>query len=178
MGMNEVWKDIPGYEGRYQASTEGRIRSVDLILHRRLKQGKRGEMTRHGALKTLTPGNSNIPYLKVWLHGDAGRKCCLVHRVIAMTFLGPCPEGQEVRHLNNDYLDNRVENLAYGTHLENTADTIRDERHAHRLNPDEVRCIRGRIASGETNTRIAKDYGVSDVVISNIRLGRYYQWVE
>jgi len=175
--MSEVWKDIPGYEGRYQASTEGRIRSVDFVIHRQLKRGGTGSMIRHGAIKKPSPGNSNVPYLKVWLFGEAGNKCYLVHRIIAATFLGPCPEGQEVRHLNNNYLDNRAENLAYGTHLENTADTIRDERHTHRLAPEEVRCIRGRIAAGETNTAIARDYGVSDVVVSNIRLGRYYRWV-
>lgn len=176
--MSEIWKDIPGYEGRYQASTEGRIRSVDRVLRRQLKHGKTGHRKCPGKIKTPTPSNAYIPYLKVWLHGENGKKCYLLHRIIALTFLGDCPAGQEVRHLNNDYLDNRAENLAYGTHGDNMTDTVAAERHAHRLQPDDVRSIRKRLAAGETNTAISKDYGVSDVVISNIRLGRYYRWVK
>lgn len=177
--MEEIWKDIPGYEGLYQASTEGRIRSVDRVQSLKSKYGKPWSRPLPGRLKTPTPGNSAIPYLKVWLYdGNRGKKTYLVHRLIALTFHGECPEGQEVRHLDNNYLNNRAENLAYGTHLENTEDTIRAERHAHRLTPKKVREIRKRIADGESNCSICKAYGVSDVVISNIRLGRYYQWVK
>ena len=173
--MEEIWKDIPGYEGRYQASSEGRIRSVDQLIAVISKNGKTYTRFHKGRIKTPTPNNSSVPYLTVGL----GHKGCrpLVHRLVALAFLGPCPEGQEVRHLNNDFLDNRIANLAYGTHLENMADATRDERHRHRLTPDDVRTIRERINNGETNMTIAADYGVSNVVISTIRLGKWYRWV-
>lgn len=172
--MAEIWKDIPGYEGRYQASSDGRIRSLDRVVIARSKTGKPYSRRVKGKIKEQIPNHSPTPYLSVGL--DDNRRP-LVHCLVALAFLGPRPIGQEVRHLNNNYLDNRAENLAYGTHRENMADSTKEERHSHRLSPKEVRKIRERIQSGETNTSISKDYDVSDVVISNIRLGRRYKWV-
>lgn len=171
----EVWRDIPGYEGAYQVSSLGRVRSLDRIVESKSKNGK--SYTRFSAGRLISPSKVK-EYARVNLY--PGDVCFLVHRLVASAFLGPCPEGQEVRHLNGDATDNSAANLAYGSHVENEADKV---RHGTRqvmckLREETVRVIRDRIAAGETNVAIAKDYGVSDVVISNIRLGRGYRWVQ
>lgn len=90
--MNELWKDIPGYEGKYQASTEGRIRSLSRPLRGR---NKYGEFTRMMAGRVLRPsGQAKDPHLYVRLgHGANGSP---VHQLVARTFLGPRPPGEEL----------------------------------------------------------------------------------
>lgn len=95
-------RDIPDFPG-YRASAAGRVWS-----------DKRG--------RYLTPNSGKDGYLRVGLRQEGRTRTVYVHRLVALAYLGPCPEGQEVRHLNGCPADNRVENLAYGTHLENMAD--------------------------------------------------------
>lgn len=65
-----------------------------------------------------------------------------VHQLVAEVFIGPCPDGQEVRHLNGDPADNRVENLAYGTRSENLRDSVRLGVYRN-ANSHKVSCKRG-----------------------------------
>ena len=167
----EVWRDIPGYEGRYQASNLGRIRSVDRrvnICHgaTRLMKGR-----------VLRPaGQKSDPHLRVVLgHGAPGS---LVHRLVAETFLGPCPDGQEVRHLDGNPLNNCLENLAYGTRRENILDVYRIGRPWRTLTTEQVLDIRRRLDAGEHGADIARAYGVGDACISAIKHGRSYAWLK
>lgn len=111
--MSEVWKDIPGYEGKYQASNLGRVRSVD----RRVRVVPRGvEATRPVKGRVLRPAPSKTGHISVVL----GRGNTMsVHKCVALAFLGPYPEGHEVLHLDHDPANNRVGNLRYGTRSEN-----------------------------------------------------------
>lgn len=101
--MPESWAAIPGYEGRWEASTEGQIRSIP---RRR---------TRGGILKLRV---NKRGYLSVVL----GRETHEVHRLVALTFHGPRPDGCEVRHVDGNPLNPRASNLAYGTRSENGLD--------------------------------------------------------
>ena len=86
--MGEKWRDIPGYEGKYQASTKGRVRS----LTRRVRVVAHGtEATRVTRGRVLRPGRyCKSGHLSVVLgHGASGSP---VHRLVALTFLGPPPE--------------------------------------------------------------------------------------
>ena len=101
--MEEIWKDIPGYEGIYQASTEGRIKS--------LKFNKE---------KILKPGNCR-GYNLVGL-GIAGNKNYIqVYKLIAITFLGHAPSGHKlvIDHINGTRNDDRLLNLRIVTQREN-----------------------------------------------------------
>ncbi|MCI8670398.1 MAG: hypothetical protein HFI34_12925 [Lachnospiraceae bacterium] len=98
--MIETWKDIPGYDGKYQADTEGNVRRV-------YKSGKTRQMTayykkRHGKRK-----------LVVKLSKDGKAKEEPLMQVIARTFLGPVPEGCVTYHKNGCQSDNYVNNIAY-----------------------------------------------------------------
>lgn len=154
----EVWKDIPGYEGAYQVSSLGRVMSI------------RGQYAGRILSQYLQEGR----YYKVVLYLDGKEKNYLTHRLVALAFLGPCPEGEEVRHLDGDSKNNAVENLAYGTHKENEEDKLQHGTVPWALTEEQVEEIRKRLLSGETNISICKDYGVSNVVISNIRRGKSY----
>lgn len=134
MEKDVFWKPIPGFEGYYEASNDGNIRSVDhevpflsrgYIKTKRLIKGK--ILTKHIRGK----------YYFVALHKDGVRHPENVHRLIALTFI-PNPENKPcVDHRNGKCLDNRVENLRWATFSENS------------LNPVTLkRCIENRDAKG------------------------------
>jgi hypothetical protein len=64
-------------------------------------------------------------YQHVILRRNGEPKVVTIHRLILMAFIGPCPEGHEARHLNGNPLDNRLENLAWGTRSSNQGDDKR-----------------------------------------------------
>lgn len=117
--MTEEWRPVPGWTG-YEASTLGRIRSVDRIvstshgLHRRY----RGCLLRQ---KTIKRGG----YRAVTVSGRTQR----VHVLVLLAHAGPRPDGMEGCHADGDPTNNRLENLSWDTHLANVHDTIRMGRH-------------------------------------------------
>ena len=110
---NEVWKDIPSYEGFYQASTLGRIKSLPRLVNNRFKDVQREE-------RILKPSKSKNGYLRVVLMKEGKRKYISVHRLIALTFLSNELNLKQVNHINKNKEDNRVENLEWCTSKYNT----------------------------------------------------------
>jgi len=110
----EVWKDIKGYEGRYQVSNMGRVRSLERIFidkrgHKQHVKGRilKQEMTHNG-------------YLRVVLSEVCGKnKHSAVHRLVCETFLQNPENKPEVNHINEDKSDNRACNLEWVTAKEN-----------------------------------------------------------
>lgn len=169
-GTMEIWKSIPGYEGRYQASTEGRVRSEDQILP--IGRGK----TRCKRGRILKPGRyCKSGHVSVVLgRGSAGKP---VHQLVALTFLGPAPDGCEVLHADGDPANNRLSNLRYGTRTENILDVYRQGKRWRKLSADDAHAIRDELAKGATGASLAKKYGVSRSCISSIKLGRTFSWL-
>jgi hypothetical protein len=120
----ERWRDIPGWEGLYQASDQGRIRSVD----RSMPHSGYGTINLKGRVLSPAPvGKSG--HLKTNLWKDNIRHGLYVHRLVSLIWIGPCPDGQEVCHGPNGVSDNSVGNLSYGTHQQNSLDMYRDGTH-------------------------------------------------
>lgn len=172
MTTTEVWKDIPGYEGRYQASNLGRIRSIDRSItqlgryHTLFTRVLKGQILRPGMQKsghvTVSLGKHNsIP----------------VHQLIALTFIGPVPLGCEVRHLNGCPFINNLDNLCYGTRTENILDEYRLGRKWRKLNIEQVIEIKKLLALGHTGSSIAKTFNISQSQVSNIKNGVQYKWL-
>ena len=119
--MSEVWKAIPGYEGLYEVSDQGRVRSLD-----RMAVGRWGEYKCYGRVLS----QHYQKYYSVELNVKGSRKRINVHRLVAMAFL-PNPDNlPQVNHKDENSKNNRVENLEwctseynrlYGTHLERIA---------------------------------------------------------
>lgn len=161
----EEWRDIPGQEGRYQVSNLGRVRSVS----RRVPCGFGHTKGVKG--RVLKPRVSNKSgHVAVGFY-HRGPKAW-VHRLVADVFLGPCPEGLEVRHLNGDPADNRVDNLEYGTRQQNVRDIAAHGGRA--LQPETVRAIRSRLSQGHQQAHVARQLGVTPCVVHRIAHGSAY----
>lgn len=111
--LMETWKDIPEYEGLYQASSYGRIRSFTIT--QQLKNGR--IRIKDGRVKKLRLDSKGC-YLVVELFKDKRARTFLVHRLITTTFFGR-KDGMEVNHKNGEKTDNNIDNLEWCTHKEN-----------------------------------------------------------
>ncbi len=113
-GSVEMWADIQGYEGRYQVSTLGRVKSLA-----RFRRGKAGALVPlPEMIMRLTPKKDTgrtKPYVEVRLRDGSPRdirsKSFLVHRLVAQAFIKPLEPNEQVDHRNGKHADNRVENL-------------------------------------------------------------------
>lgn len=169
--MSEEWRPVVGYEGRYEVSSLGRVRSLDTVAP--CRGGKR--QRRPGRL--LSPGfTRGYPYVQ--LHdGSPGRhrgSPRLVHRLVLGAFVGPCPGGMEACHWNGDEGDPRLANLRWATSQENKADMRRHGRSGRRLTEAAAHEIRRRYLRGETTVALGVAFGISSASVS--RIGRGKQW--
>lgn len=168
----EGWRDIPGYEGRYQASSEGRIRSLDRIAERVYSRtGTRYEARIKGGLKKLTL-DANGYYVVNLGHNDVH----YVHELVADTFRRGT--GKEIRHLDGNPLNNRAENLMRGTHSENEKDKVRYGGKMKKLTKENVHEIRELLRLGEPVKNIAKRFNVTETNIGYIKRGAIFAWLE
>ncbi len=105
--MTEIWKDIEGYEGYYQVSNLGRVKS----LERRSSAGRRIND------KILKNSINSVGYYRVCLCKNGKGKAVRVHQLVAIAFLGhvPCGYNIIVDHIDNDPLNNNVDNLQLTT---------------------------------------------------------------
>ena len=121
----EEWRDIPGYEGMYQVSNLGQVRSIGRTVTR-----SDGQVHRYKGNILRTPLNQRgYQVVNLCIHG----KCQIrtVHSLIAETFIGTRPEGMEVCHSDGNKTNNRVDNLRYGTSSENKLDNVRHGTHTN-----------------------------------------------
>ena len=175
--MSEIWKDIPGFEGRYQVSNLGRVKSLPRIV-KRTNVLCGGFSHVHIPEKILTPqAQRRSGHLEVKL-GHNPAKHYRVHRLVAAAFLGPCPSGQEVCHNDNDPTNNRVTNLRYDTRSMNRIDMVKAGNEGRQiLKVEQIPLIRSRLANGDTCKEIAQDFGVHPSTISKIKTGRNFAWL-
>jgi hypothetical protein len=168
--MKERWKPIPGYEGQYEVSDQGRVRSsTRLVMCEGTVKGsyfsvKQGRM--------LKPGRMTAGHLSVAL-GRRNSQC--VHKLVLMAFVGPAPAGCECLHANGNPADNRLVNLRWGTRSENNVDAILHQRRG-KLTRAQIKDIRARLESKEwgLGRKLAKEYGVHESTISAIKVRRHY----
>lgn len=172
----EIWRDIPGYEGKYQASTEGRIRSLDRIV--KSKNWYTNEwFDRHIKGQILKPGIfCKSGHVSVVLgHGAAGSP---VHQLVMRTFVGETPPGKEILHNDGNPRNNALSNLRFGTRTDNILDVYRQGNKWRKLSVDDVEAIRFGLCCGIRGKELAAMFCVSEALISKIKRKEIYSWLK
>jgi hypothetical protein len=175
----EEWRSVPGYEGVYEVSNLGRVASC----FRQTPCSRHGTRTYPRRVLKLRPTSGG--YVRAGLAYGGTTRTLLVHRLVAMAFLGPPPEGMEVCHNNGQRADNRATNLRWDTRVNNHADmaahgtAMRGERqHQAKLTEDKVRHIRRSYAEGVSRAALAKQHGVAWSTIQAVTARRNWRHVE
>ncbi len=162
----EIWKDIKGYEGLYQVSNLGRVKSYHKFTN--------------GVI--LKPKKNRYGYYFVGLCSDTKRNH-YIHRLVANTFILNMDNKPQVNHINGVKTDNRVENLEWCTNSENQSHAYKNNLKTSmkggnhimsKLNEDQVINI---LNDGRPNKEIAKEYNVGRLAISRIKSGASWKHI-
>lgn len=152
-----VYKDIPGFPG-YRAGSDGTIWSCWQAT------GRASRLTNHWRLmkQCLSPNG----YLTIGLRKDKKGFLCQVHRLVLMAFAGSCP-GKIVCHYDGNPINNRIENLRWGTQADNAADRARHARDGvgirngrAKVTGESVLDIRQKVADGASVQEMAEKYKI------------------
>ena len=120
--MSEEWRDVVGYEGLYQVSDQGRVKS----LERKVSHWRGGERIQKECI--LKPDVSKDGYLRAGLWAGGKRKWLRIHRLVCEAFHENHDNKPQVNHINEDKTDNRACNLEWATARENSNFGTRNER--------------------------------------------------
>ena len=178
----EVWKDIKGYEGKYQVSSFGRVKGLQRKIWQPGKNIYRNK--RETILKQSLCGPKR-KYYKVNIYNAGQQYTLLVHQLVLETFVGECPEGLECCHNNGISTDNRLENLRWDTRSNNykdkvkhgTAPDLKGEKHPrNKYSKESIIKVKKMLKDGGlTHKEIAKRTNVSKTVVSNVSAGNIWQ---
>lgn len=155
--LQEEWRAVIGFEGFYEVSNLGRIKSFH----------KRNGTTRKRILEPYQTGK----YFGVDLCRENKIARYKIHRLVAIHFIGPIPDGKEVNHLDGDKENNAISNLEYVTRLENVRHALRlglrklraEDAPNVKLNWSKVNEIRKLAADGVKKRDIAKQFKIHPV---------------
>ena len=157
------WKPVPQYEGLYEISDAGMVRNCR--TQRLLKVQK----------------NCQTNYLQVFLWRNNKQKTASVHRILFEAFVAPLKPGEIVRHLNDVKADNRLENLAAGSHSDNRKDAARNGSQPRgettwcaKLTEEQAKRIK---YQGENSRVLARELGVSEWTVYSVRQGKSWRHV-
>ena len=165
--MEEIWKPIKGFTGRYEVSNTGRVRSLSSAV---ICEGPiKGRYTSVRKGRLLRPGRMPSGHLSVAL-GKGNSQC--VHRLVLNAFVGVAPDGYECLHVNGNPADNRLENLRWGTRSENIKDKTRHG--LSKLKPADIVEIKAALKNNRygLQAELARKFNVLDCTISDIKKGR------
>lgn len=179
--MNEEWRAVVGFEGAYEVSNLGNVRSLDRFVDYKKRcqySGKILEISKWVLGVNLRPAPGTSGHLSVVLGRNKTRQ---VHSLVIEAFVGPRPLKHECCHSNGICTDNRAENLRWGTRHENIVDAFkhggrqRGENSTYaKLKQHQVEEIRS-LLPNLSAPKIAKMFGVSAGAIYSIKYGHNWK---
>ncbi len=163
--MAEEWRAVVGGDGRYEVSNLGRVRRI--------------------ARRILAPADDGHGYRRFAVKAFERKKMWMVHRLVAAAFIGPCPAGYEVNHIDSNRSNNAVENLEYVTKRENALHSFRvggrpashrgTETNFAKLTDMDVIHIRRLRGEGRTYKQIAAHFNTKPANVWHICMGRTWK---
>ena len=173
--MTDFWREIPGWEGFYEVSRNGEIRSMT----RRIPNSRGFDVIRRSQHRKLT--TDKYGYKVVLLNRAAKYQTRKVHHLVLEAFIGPRPDDSyETLHINGNPADNRVENLRWGTQQENNEDKIRHSKLKGASNPvAKLTAFQAFMAmeSPLPNEELAKHLNVKPAAIKTLKRGQSWSWL-
>lgn len=177
----EIWKPVVGFEGLYEVSSLGRVRSLDRVIEvtQRLRNGVPTVLARLLKGRLLSPGRASHGYYTVSM---GGQSYC-IHDLVLEAFVGPRPQGAVCRHLDGDRSRSVLGNLEWGTYTENSEDSASHGTKvlgsAHRnAKLDEVTAAKVRSLKGVVSqSALAERFNVSPAAIQAVHDGRTWKHV-
>ena len=172
----EIWKDVKGYEGLYQVSNHGQIRSLDRYIKYKGREDKLRLIK--GVLKPGTLNNHG--YLKVSLFKDGKGETREIQRIVAENWIDNPMNKEQVNHIDGDKTNNRVENLEWVTPSENKVHSLDILNHG--LAPVDQYDLSGNfIRSFKSIKEAGEVTGIARCSISNVLAGKrnragQYKW--
>lgn len=162
--MSEIWKSIEGYEGYYEVSNYGRVRSVDRTL-----TYSNGYLAKHKG-RILKGETDKKGYKRVRLSKNDKTKKFQVHRLVAMAFI-PNPENKKfVNHIDENSSNNRLDNLEWVTGSENMRHGTIQQRLADKKKKP-IKCLNDGKEFGSVN-EASEYYGIERRLISGVLSGQ------
>lgn len=172
--MDEIWKDVVGYEGLYSVSNLGKI-----------KRDKSGTgICKAGRILKLR--QSAMGYFMTCLYKNGTPKHFTNHSIIAQAFIGIRPKGFTINHKDGIKTNNHVDNLEYLTQKENVIHSHRnnlchprngENHHSKKFKNNDIIDIRKKYINGFSYTKIASEYNVCIESIRNIILKKTWKHV-
>lgn len=175
MTEEEQWLPVVGYEGLYEVSDHGQVRSCDRLVYG-------GSGTHYTRKSQILKQENHRPkgkrcgdtYKRVGLSRNAVKKNVYVHKMVLEAFVGPCPDGMECRHLNSNSSENNRANLSWGTGKQNTLDKLQNDTWGSVVTIEIVHEVRRRVYAGERQNSVAKNLCIHKGSVNAIISGR--QW--
>lgn len=179
----EQWMPAVGWVGYYEVSSCGRVRSVTRTVQRKFRDGTLVEST--FTERFMRPVYDYKGYATVVMTKNGKGKQVKIHRLVALAFLNNPLNKPTVNHINGVKDDNRVENLEWSTHSENSLHAFATGLNSHKgtrnpsaiLDDAKVMEIRRKCLAGQSTRTLANEYGVSLQTIRAIRAGRTWRHV-